>query len=37
MKWVCTVCGHVHEGDEAPDTCPLCHVPKDLFEKVEEE
>ena len=33
MKWVCTVCGHIHEGEEAPDTCPLCHVPKEMFKK----
>lgn len=19
-KWICTVCGYVHEGDEAPDS-----------------
>ncbi len=24
MKYVCTVCGYVHEGDKAPDKCPLC-------------
>ena len=21
-KWVCTVCGYVHEGDTAPEKCP---------------
>ena len=21
-KWICTVCGYVHEGDEAPEFCP---------------
>ena len=20
-KWICTVCGYVHEGDEAPEFC----------------
>ena len=24
MKFVCKVCGYVHEGDTAPDTCPKC-------------
>ncbi len=24
MKFVCTVCGYVHEGDKAPEKCPLC-------------
>lgn len=36
MKWVCSVCGYVHEGDEAPEKCPLCKVPADKFIKQEE-
>ena len=24
MKFVCTVCGYIHEGDKAPDVCPKC-------------
>lgn len=36
-KWICTVCGYIHEGPEAPEKCPLCKVPKEKFEeKVEE-
>ena len=35
-KWVCSVCGYVHEGDSAPERCPQCKVPADKFEKVEE-
>ena len=23
-KFVCTVCGYVHEGEAAPAECPLC-------------
>ncbi|MDB2106280.1 rubredoxin-like domain-containing protein, partial [Clostridium paraputrificum] len=23
-KFVCTVCGYVHEGESAPEKCPLC-------------
>ena len=23
-KFVCQVCGYVHEGDSAPDVCPVC-------------
>lgn len=37
MKWVCTVCGYVHEGAEAPAECPVCHVGADKFKKVEGE
>jgi rubrerythrin len=32
-KWVCKVCGYVHEGDEAPEVCPVCKVSKDKFEE----
>ncbi len=36
-KWVCSVCGYVHEGDEPPVECPTCHVSADNFKKVEGE
>ena len=33
-KWLCTVCGYVHEGEMTPDfKCPLCGVGPDRFEK----
>ncbi len=35
-KYVCSVCGYVHEGDSAPEKCPQCRVPSDKFNKVEE-
>ena len=31
MKWICSVCGYVHEGPEAPEKCPQCGVPKEKF------
>ena len=30
-KWVCSVCGYVYEGPEAPDFCPICKAPKSKF------
>ena len=30
-KFVCSVCGYVHEGDSAPDFCPQCKVPAEKF------
>ncbi len=27
----CSVCGYVHEGEDAPDKCPKCGAPKDKF------
>ena len=32
-KWVCPVCGYIHYGDNPPEKCPLCGVPKELFRK----
>ena len=26
-KFVCSVCSYVHEGDSAPEVCPVCGVP----------
>ena len=37
MKWVCSVCGYVHEGDEPPEKCPQCNVPAEKFTKQEGE
>ncbi len=33
--YVCTVCGFVYIGDQAPEICPVCKVPAWKFEKVE--
>ena len=35
-KWVCNVCGYVHEGDEAPEVCPVCKAPASKFTKQDE-
>ena len=36
MKFVCQICGYVHEGDEAPEKCPVCNAPASKFTKMEE-
>ena len=36
-KWVCSVCGYVHEGDTPPEKCPVCKQPAEKFNLVEEE
>ena len=33
-KFRCTVCGYIHEGNEAPEQCPLCKVGADKFGEV---
>ncbi|MBW1710166.1 MAG: rubrerythrin family protein [Deltaproteobacteria bacterium] len=30
--WRCLNCGYLHEGDEAPQTCPACDHPQAHFE-----
>ena len=30
-KFVCTVCGYVHEGESAPEQCPVCKVGSEKF------
>lgn len=37
MKWICSVCGYVHEGDTPPEYCPLCKAPGSKFNKAMEE
>ena len=36
-KFVCTVCGYVHEGDSAPEQCPVCKVGADKFKEQSDE
>ena len=37
MKFVCQVCGYIHEGDAAPEKCPVCNVPASKFTAQAEE
>lgn len=30
-RFVCTVCGYVHEGENPPEECPVCHQPSAKF------
>ncbi len=36
-KYVCKVCGYIHEGNEAPEKCPQCKAPQSKFEEVKGE
>lgn len=31
-RWICTLCGYVHQGETPPNTCPICGATPDLFE-----
>lgn len=35
-KFKCKVCGYVHEGDKAPEKCPICQAPASEFEEIVE-
>ena len=35
-KFVCPICGYVHEGDSAPEKCPQCGCPGSKFEVQDE-
>ncbi len=32
VRWVCTNCGYVHEGEKALENCPACQHPREYFE-----
>ena len=38
VGWRCTVCGYEHNESELPEgfVCPLCGVPAEMFEAIEE-
>ena len=36
-KFVCSVCGYVYEGEQAPEACPVCKAPASKFQKQEGE
>ncbi len=36
-KYVCMVCGYVYEGDNPPESCPVCKAPASKFKEQESE
>ena len=32
-KFICTVCGYIYEGTEAPAECPVCHAKAEKFKE----
>ena len=35
-KFVCTICGYIHEGNTPPEFCPQCKAPASKFEEMKE-
>ena len=36
-KFVCTICGYIHEGEMPPEVCPICKAPASKFEEMKGE
>jgi len=32
IRWKCSVCGYIHEGNEPPPKCPCCKHPREYYE-----
>ena len=35
-KFICAVCGYIHEGDSAPEKCPICKAPASKFSELKD-
>ena len=35
-KFICTVCGYIYEGTEAPEKCPVCKAPASKFKELKD-
>ncbi len=35
-KYKCKVCGYIHEGKTAPESCPVCKAPASEFDEMKE-
>ncbi|MCR4944213.1 MAG: rubrerythrin family protein [Clostridium sp.] len=36
VQWICTNCGYIYEGKEAPKVCPVCAYPQGYYMKFTE-
>jgi len=36
-RYICMVCGYVHEGEAAPESCPQCNAQQAKFKKMQQE
>ncbi|MCL2056980.1 MAG: NADH peroxidase [Oscillospiraceae bacterium] len=37
LRYICTVCGFMHEGEQAPEFCPQCKAPAGKFKLMDAE
>ncbi len=36
-KFICSVCGYIYEGTEAPEKCPICKAPREKFSEMKDD
>lgn len=36
VQWICTNCGYIYEGKEAPKVCPVCSYPQGYYMRFNE-
>ena len=36
-KFVCLVCGYIHEGEKPPEKCPICNADSSKFEQMKDD
>lgn len=36
-RFICTVCGYIHEGDTPPEVCPICKAGAEKFKEMNDE
>jgi rubrerythrin len=36
-RFICTICGYIHEGDTPPEICPICKAGADKFKEMKDE
>ncbi|MCE5220503.1 MAG: NADH peroxidase [Clostridium sp.] len=36
-RFICTVCGYIHEGNSPPEVCPICKVGADKFKEIKDD
>jgi Rubrerythrin len=36
-KFVCTICGYIHEGDQPPEQCPICKADASKFKELQDD
>jgi rubrerythrin len=36
-RFVCTVCGYIHEGEQPPEICPICKADSSKFNEIKDD